>query len=88
MKLCVRENVRLDCWLCFSFDDALRPPHASILRRLLGLFGILFESPGIYALAFTVVALERTEWLPLFYGTCGPIWFLFCAREYRYDRYE
>src|SRR6185437_12886811 len=68
-----------------NLQDPTQRSRASVFRRLLGLFGILFESPGIYALVFVAVVLERTEWLLLLYGICGPLWFLFRAREYRYE---
>lgn len=75
----------VSAWKTSNSQDPTQRPRASILRRLLGLFGIFFESPGVYALVFIGAALERTEWLLLFYGTCGPIWFLFRARKYRHE---
>ncbi len=72
-------------WKKLDSQDSIQRPRASLFRRLLGLFGILFESPGIYALVFVAVILERTEWLLLFYGICGPLWFVFRTQEYRYE---
>ncbi|MHB8484457.1 MAG: CDP-alcohol phosphatidyltransferase family protein [Candidatus Acidiferrales bacterium] len=75
----------VSAWKKPDSHDTAPPPRASTLRRLLGLFGILFESPGIYALVFVAAVLERTEWLLLFYGICGPLWFVFRTHEYRYE---
>ncbi|MFI5071936.1 MAG: CDP-alcohol phosphatidyltransferase family protein [Terriglobales bacterium] len=75
----------VSAWKKPDSHDAARPPRASTLRRLFGLFGIFFESPGIYALVFIAAVLDRTEWLLIFYGICGPLWFLFRACEYRHE---
>ena len=75
----------VSAWKRSNFQDPTERPRASLFRRLLGLFGILFESPGIYGLVFVAVILERNEWLLLFYGICGPLWFIFRAQECRYE---
>jgi len=72
-------------WKKSNAEDPAQRPRTSMFRRLLGLFGILFESPGIYGLVFVAIILERTEWLLLFYGICGPLWFVFRVWEYRYE---
>jgi phosphatidylglycerophosphate synthase len=72
-------------WKTSDSQDPTQRPRASTLRRLLGLFGIFFESPGIYALVFIAAVFERAEWLLLFYGIWGPLWLLFRAHEYRYE---
>jgi len=75
----------VSAWKKSNSQNSIERPRASLSRRLLGLFGILFESPGIYASVFAAIILERTEWLLLFYGFCGPFWFVFRTREYRYE---
>ncbi|MGH9474894.1 MAG: CDP-alcohol phosphatidyltransferase family protein [Terriglobales bacterium] len=56
-----------------------------IWRRLQGITGIPFESPGVYGLLLLAMVLQKTEWLLLFYGICGPLRLLFEFSQYRYD---
>jgi|GEM_PF-2376234 len=61
------------------------PQGLRIWPRFQGLFGILFESPGVYGLVLVATILQKTEWILLFYGICGPLWLLLQLVQYRYD---
>lgn len=70
-------------------SDSLTPvgqrSHALTLRRIAGLLGLFFESPGVYGLVLIAAISERSTWLLFFYGVCGPIWFVFLTAKFRYE---
>ena len=75
----------VSAWKKSNSQDPTQRARVSLFRRLLGFVDILVESPGVYALVFVAVILKKTEWLLLFYGVCGPLWFVFRIQEYRYE---
>lgn len=57
----------------------------SFFRKLLGVAGILFESPGLYGIVLLGAVFGRLVWVVIFYGLLGPLWFLHRAIKYRYE---
>ncbi len=55
------------------------------LRELLGLLGLLFESPGLYALVLITVLSNKIGLLLLFYGILTPLWLLWRVQKYRFE---
>ncbi len=61
------------------------PARRSAVRQLLGMVGLLFESPGLYALVLAAVAARQIGVLLLFYGMLTPLWLLWRIGKYRFE---
>jgi hypothetical protein len=55
------------------------------LKRVFNLAGFFFESPGIYGLVLLAALFDRFDWLLLFYGFLGPVWYIYRLRKFRYE---
>ena len=62
-----------------------RKATVGMLKKLLALVALLFESPGLFAAVFAGAVLDSLALVVLFYGLLGPVWFLYRARKYRYE---
>ncbi|MGH9450310.1 MAG: CDP-alcohol phosphatidyltransferase family protein, partial [Terriglobia bacterium] len=65
-----------------AFPQAVPQPapaatQRSVLRSALSWPTYLFESPGIYLLVLLGAIFNRLDWVLVFYGILGPLWFLY-----------
>ncbi len=61
------------------------PVKLGTTRKLLNLTSLLFESPGLYAVVLLGVMVDQPQWVVVFYGLTGPVWFLHRLLKYRYE---
>lgn len=62
---------------------AARPSAKRRVLRSVGQTFYLFESPGIYLLVLLGAIFSRLEWVIVFYGFLGPLWFIYRLARYR-----
>lgn len=62
---------------------AVRPSAGRFLRCAIGQTLYLFESPGIYLLVLLGAIFGLLEWVIVFYGVLGPLWFIYRLARYR-----
>ncbi|MGH9471237.1 MAG: CDP-alcohol phosphatidyltransferase family protein [Terriglobales bacterium] len=70
-----------------QFDGAANPAGGPSLKRVLRLLAAqgayAFESAGIYLLVLIGAVVDRLEWVVIFYGVFGPLWFVYRLAKYR-----